>query len=106
MNEFIFIKNGIHPAMIRDKYICQYCGRDGLESPENWRNFCVDHFMPKSLGGSDDLNNLVTACGYCNALKGKNKFDTIKAVRSYIIKRKSEDSDFVNTLRTARQETK
>lgn len=29
-----------------------------------------DHVHPKSKGGSDDLDNLVTACESCNTSKG------------------------------------
>jgi hypothetical protein len=29
----------------------------------------VDHFMPRAVGGSDDLDNLVYACWKCNQFK-------------------------------------
>jgi 5-methylcytosine-specific restriction endonuclease McrA len=29
-----------------------------------------DHIVPKSKGGTDDLNNLQTMCSYCNNEKG------------------------------------
>lgn len=46
----------------RDGYRCQYCGRkDALT---------LDHVMPKSRGGRDTWQNLVTACQKCNTLKG------------------------------------
>lgn len=32
----------------------------------------VDHVLPRSKGGADDLSNLVAACGHCNASKGAN----------------------------------
>lgn len=45
----------------RDSFICQYCGKTPpgvvLE---------VDHIMPKSKGGSDDEDNLLTSCFECN----------------------------------------
>lgn len=49
----------------RDQYTCRYCKRVGgvLE---------VDHVIPFSKGGSDDLDNLVTSCRTCNRQK-KNK---------------------------------
>lgn len=31
-----------------------------------------DHFIPKSKGGNDSLDNLKTACAICNTLKGSN----------------------------------
>jgi len=47
----------------RAKYICEYC-----HSPErlsaNW--FTIDHVIPKSLGGSDRIDNLAFAYWRCN----------------------------------------
>jgi HNH endonuclease len=45
----------------RDNYTCRYCGA----TPPAAR-LEVDHVVPKSLGGSDDLVNLVTSCSVCN----------------------------------------
>ncbi len=47
----------------RDNYQCQYCGAKGVAVH-------ADHKLPKSRGGSNDIDNLVTACGRCNASKG------------------------------------
>lgn len=32
----------------------------------------VDHVFPKSKGGANDLENLVTACERCNNMKGES----------------------------------
>lgn len=45
----------------RDGYTCRYCGR---KAP--LVRLQVDHVIPWSAGGSDDLSNLVTACVECN----------------------------------------
>lgn len=51
----------------RDAFTCQYCGRSAptvrLE---------VDHIHPRSAGGRDALQNLVTACHDCN--QGKKHY--------------------------------
>ena len=49
----------------RDKYTCRYCGRT---SPAVTLE--VDHKIPRSQGGTDDEDNLVTACFDCNRGKG------------------------------------
>jgi 5-methylcytosine-specific restriction endonuclease McrA len=47
----------------RANYLCEYC-----HSPEriSANRFTVDHLLPKSIGGSDDINNLALACRRCN----------------------------------------
>ena len=49
----------------RDGFVCQYCG----QHPPN-ALLEVDHINPKSCGGSNDINNLITACIDCN--RGKS----------------------------------
>lgn len=46
----------------RDKFTCVYCGG----KPSQGYTLHVDHIIPKSKGGSNELNNLVTACEICN----------------------------------------
>lgn len=47
----------------RAGYLYEYC-----HSPERLsaNRFTVDHVIPKSLGGSDELDNLALACRRCN----------------------------------------
>ena len=47
----------------RDNFTCQYCGRNPTE---NKVKLHLDHIKPKIDGGTDDLENLVTACTQCN----------------------------------------
>jgi 5-methylcytosine-specific restriction endonuclease McrA len=47
----------------RAKYLCEYCHSSERLSASR---FTVDHLTPRSLGGSDDLNNLALACRRCN----------------------------------------
>lgn len=47
----------------RDRYTCQYCGRQGGE-------LTVDHVLPRSRGGRSTWENLVAACRSCNLKKG------------------------------------
>lgn len=50
----------------RDNFTCRYCGR---KTPEVVLE--VDHVVPVAEGGTDDMDNLVTACWECNRGKGK-----------------------------------
>lgn len=49
----------------RDDFRCQYCGKKGIE-------LTLDHIIPKSRGGLDVWDNLVTACHRCNNKKGNH----------------------------------
>lgn len=46
----------------RDNYRCGYCGTT--------QNLTIDHVMPRSRGGRDTWDNLITACQRCNTEKG------------------------------------
>lgn len=47
----------------RAKFFCEYCHSPEFLSPDR---FTIDHLLPRSLGGSDDINNLALACHRCN----------------------------------------
>lgn len=51
----------------RDGFRCYYCGIRGNEATGD--GLTMDHVVPQSLGGSDDAQNLVTACPDCNGGK-------------------------------------
>lgn len=51
--------------MLRDAHQCQYCGK---RPPV--RDLNIDHVLPRSRGGDDTWENLVTACRVCNLRKG------------------------------------
>lgn len=48
----------------RDSFTCQYCGQSAPSVP-----LTVDHIKPRSEGGEDTEENLITACWSCNAGK-------------------------------------
>ncbi len=72
----------------RDGFQCAYCGK----SPPDVLLEC-DHINPKSKGGTDDINNLITACFDCN--RGKSNISLDKAPQQLvdnteILKKKEE----------------
>ena len=57
-------------VMLRDQHTCQYCGRrPGV------RDLNLDHVLPRSRGGADSWENLVTSCRSCNLRKGRRTPD-------------------------------
>ena len=58
----------------RDGYRCVFCGQ---VFPEE--ELTVDHLQARSRGGDRSGGNLVTACGGCNARKGRRRLATFLA---------------------------
>lgn len=58
-----------YEVLERDGYTCQYCG---AKAPNV--SLHVDHIVPVSEGGTDEMSNLVTACECCNL--GKSSLPT------------------------------
>ena len=54
-----------HTLFGRQEGLCAGCRHDFP-----FRNFTVDHVVPRSRGGTDHLDNLQLLCGACNSLKG------------------------------------
>ncbi|MEO1445641.1 MAG: HNH endonuclease [Cyanobacteria bacterium J06635_11] len=58
------INNDLREAVReRAKYLCEYCQSSERLSASR---FTVDHITPRSLGGSDNFENLALACRRCN----------------------------------------
>jgi HNH endonuclease len=50
------------------EYACHYCGRgEGSRTK--------DHKVPKLLGGSGQVENLVLCCKMCNSIKGSRLYE-------------------------------
>lgn len=56
----------------RDHFCCRYCGSAAADGAI----LEVDHVNPRSRGGADSLDNLVTACWECNRGKGAGLLTT------------------------------
>jgi len=61
---------------LRDGYTCQYCGVQFSAKNLTW-----DHVVPKSKGGRNCWENLVTACQSCNQKKGDRDLSDIKDMK-------------------------
>ena len=59
-----------YEVLKRAKFHCELCGISAQEKALE-----VDHIIPRSCGGSDDLSNLQALCYSCNSMK-KDRDDT------------------------------
>jgi 5-methylcytosine-specific restriction endonuclease McrA len=60
----------LREQVIRRDGCCQMCGTE--------ERLSVDHIVPRTLGGSDSLDNLQVLCSSCNSAKGGRFFDRPK----------------------------
>lgn len=60
-----------YEVLRRDSFACRYCGATAPAV-----KLTVDHVMPIALGGTDQPDNLVTACVDCNAGKSSTSPDS------------------------------
>lgn len=67
----------------RCHYKCVYCDFDG-KNPDDFRFLTIDHLLPKHCGGSDDVDNLVTACLACNRYKSRYNFTSRDEARLWL----------------------
>jgi 5-methylcytosine-specific restriction endonuclease McrA len=58
----------IRQQVINRDRCCQACGTEEM--------LTVDHIVPRTLGGDDNLNNLQVLCSSCNSSKGGRFFDS------------------------------
>ena len=78
----------------RDNFKCQYCGRSAPEVALE-----IDHILPVSENGKNDLSNLLTICTECNL--GKSDLYS-KSIEKHIVRREIQETDnefkFIITL--------
>lgn len=67
----------------KDGFRCVYCGFDGNDFI-GWTFLQVDHFMPRSRGGSDAIENLMTSCCICNLMKNDRVWENVEVARQEI----------------------
>lgn len=69
-------------ALARDGFRCQYCGAASTDEDVRLE---VDHILPLSRGGSDDIDNLITACHVCNRGKGSMIHEALPERKAYAV---------------------
>ena len=55
---------------------CCWCGQGVIPEPNKKNSATIEHIIPKSQGGSDDMSNLAVACSSCNNKRGVQDVET------------------------------
>lgn len=69
-----YVKPGRHMkfsrsnVFLRDNHLCQYC-----MNKFGYDDLTMDHVVPRKDGGKTTWDNIVAACGPCNAMKGHGR---------------------------------
>lgn len=98
---------------IRAKCKCEYCGKNMLESVDNYKLWQVDHIIPKSsrYENCEEFENKAIACAQCNKdIKsrwnpasqlgyGKSRDEYIKATKEYITNKRQEKEIELDKIR-------
>ena len=76
LDNYYLVRPGLrYEVLARDKWTCLSCGR----SPKDGITLEVDHIKPRSLGGTNDLDNLQTLCWKCNIGKSNKDSTDLRA---------------------------
>ncbi len=82
----------------RDDYSCQYCGKH--RSDLRGRQFLTrDHILPRSRGGLNAWDNVVTSCSPCNNRKG----DRLPAEAGLMLRRTPKEPNYVHLVWVVRR---
>lgn len=70
------------------RHRCAYCGTHLSKG-----TVTMDHVRPKSVGGKQNVGNIVPACGFCNNFK---KDDSVEEFRKNILEESKKDTRIKN----------
>lgn len=81
VNPYRYSKKGRHISLKFKRWLwlandcrCRYCG----ENIPSHKEMAVDHIVPVSLGGSDNVINLGCSCESCNSAKGNKSLEELR----------------------------
>ncbi len=84
-------RNGKRYIYMRDDGACYFCGKKLL-----FKQISLDHYLPKSKSGPNDLFNLVCSCRRCNKYKKSSVPEDYKEVLLELFKKAIEDGEITS----------
>jgi hypothetical protein len=80
----------------RDSFTCRYCGKQSDQV-----ELVIDHVFPVCQGGTNDEQNLVTACVECNQGKADRTIDTVAPTETDRLRMLQEMNEQVRAAKVA-----
>ena len=72
---------------------CCWCGCECVAESNYQNSATIEHVVPRSLGGSDDWENLAMACNKCNHRRGIKSVDDMLEITASVDKSETDASD-------------
>ena len=89
-----------HKVFQRDGYRCRECG-----TSKNETSLEIDHIVPVSRGGTNDIDNLQTLCRECNRMKHTDEWvggeNTVELAENELNNLKNQINDLEENLKCA-----
>lgn len=98
MNRKTISKRVRFEVFARDNFTCKYCGRQSDAVPLH-----IDHVVPVCEGGTNDIENLITACADCNLGKGGKKIEQHAPTESDRLRLAQERNEQIAVFNAARE---
>jgi HNH endonuclease len=100
---------------IQAAFQCEYCDKNLLRTLDAYKEWQIDHIVPRFLGGGDSDANLAVACRTCNFIKGRwfdprksaaslDRGGLIEATRQYIRSERQRQGHMLGRVRELVQE--
>lgn len=85
---------------VYDKYggHCAYCGKQ-----LSMKELTIDHIMPTSHGGRDNIENLRASCKACNSMKGEGSVRFLRLALAWPTMVVPDMVDFVTALNASKK---
>lgn len=84
---------------LKQNGICPYCATKFLKEDGTINDCNIDHVIPLSRGGKDDILNMVIACTACNSAKGSMTPEEFSSVSEKIKSGEIKKSDLNDYLK-------
>ena len=88
--------------MLKTNFCCAYCGFDFLGSSVAFALMTIDHIVPRSKDGPNDIGNCVAACTACNRIKADVKAESVEEGKRIVSSRAKQFDEWLRVAKALR----